>query len=74
MLDLSNNQLKALPKTLTGLNKLEELNLENNQLGSLPPYIYRLRKLKVLNLTGNPLSEKEKDRIRKELPLVVISF
>lgn len=74
MLDLSNNKIKALPKTITGLNKLEELNLENNQVGSLPPYIYRLRKLKVLNLAGNPLSEKEKDRIRKELPMVVISF
>ncbi len=74
VLDLSGNQLYSLPKSIVGLNKLEELNLENNQLGSLPPYLYRLRKLKVLKLAGNPLSEREKDRIRKELPLVMVSF
>ncbi|MDZ4666484.1 MAG: leucine-rich repeat domain-containing protein [bacterium] len=73
-LDLSNNQLLYLPKSIAGLTKLEELNLENNQLGSLPPYLYRLRKLKTLNLAGNPLGEKEKERIRKELPAVEITF
>ena len=73
-LDLSNNQVYALPKGFVSLNKLEELNLENNQLGSLPPYLYRLKKLKSINLAGNNLSEKEKDRIRKELPLVQILF
>ncbi len=74
ILDLSNNQLLALPKSIIGLSRLEELNLENNQLGSLPPYLYRLRKLKVLKLSGNPLTEREKERIRKELPFVMVSF
>ncbi len=74
ILDLSNNKMVSLPKSIIGLSKLEELNLENNQLGSLPPYLYRLRKLKVLKLTGNPLSEREKERIRKELPMVMVSF
>ncbi len=74
LLDLSNNQLLYLPKTIIGLVKLEELNLENNQLGSLPPNLKRLRKLKTLNLGGNPLGEKEKERIRRELPEVEISF
>lgn len=73
-LDLSNNQLLYLPKTITGMTRLEELNLENNQLGSMPPYLYRLRKLKVLNLTGNPISEKDVERIRKELPNVEVLF
>jgi Leucine-rich repeat (LRR) protein len=73
-LDLSNNKLLYLPRTFAGLTKLEELNLENNNIGSLPPYLYRLRKLKYLNLAGNPLGEKEKDRIRKELPNVEITF
>jgi Leucine-rich repeat (LRR) protein len=74
ILDLSNNQLLYLPKGLIGLIKLEELNLENNQLGSMPPNLQRLRKLKVLNLAGNPLGEKEKERIRKQLPEVEIVF
>ncbi len=74
ILDLSGNKLLGLPKSIIGLSRLEELNLEDNQLGSLPPYLYRLRKLKVLKLSGNPLSEREKDRIRKELPFVMISF
>ncbi|MCF8427917.1 MAG: leucine-rich repeat domain-containing protein [Bacteroidia bacterium] len=73
-LDLSNNRLLYLPKTFSGLTKIEEINLENNQLGSLPPKLYRLRKLKSLNLSGNPLSEKEKERIRAELPNVELTF
>lgn len=73
-LDLSNNKLLYLPRTISGLSKIEELNLENNNIGSLPPYLYRLRKLKTLNLAGNPLGEKEKDRIRAELPQVEITF
>jgi Leucine-rich repeat (LRR) protein len=63
-----------LPRTISGLTKLEELNLENNNIGSLPPYLYRLRKLKTLNLSGNPIGEKEKDRIRRDLPDVEIVF
>lgn len=74
VLDLSNNQLLYLPRTIIGLIKLEELNLENNQLGSLPPNLKRLRKLKILNLGGNPIGEKEKERIRRELPEVEITF
>ena len=73
-LDLSNNQLLYLPRTIIGLIKLEELNLENNQLGSLPPNLNKLRKLKSLNLAGNPIGEKEKERIRNQLPLVEINF
>ncbi|MCG9879382.1 MAG: leucine-rich repeat domain-containing protein [Bacteroidia bacterium] len=74
VLDLSNNQLLYLPRTIIGLIKLEELNLENNQIGSMPPNLKRLRKLKTLNLGGNPLGDKEKERIRRELPEVEISF
>jgi hypothetical protein len=73
-LDLSNNKLLYLPRTFVGLTKLEELNLENNNIGSLPPYLYRLRKLRTLNLVGNPIGEKEKERIRKDLPNVEITF
>jgi hypothetical protein len=40
----------------------------------MPPNLQRLRKLKVLNLAGNPLGEKEKERIRKQLPEVEIAF
>ncbi len=74
VLDLSNNRIESLPKTFIGLTKLEELNLENNELEVLPKYLYRLRKLKSMNLAGNNLSEDEKERIRKELPLVQVIF
>lgn len=74
VLDLSNNRIEILPKTFIGLTKLEELNMENNELDALPKYLYRLRKLKSMNLAGNNLSEEEKDRIRKELPLVQVIF
>ena len=38
-LDLSNNQLTALPHEITKLTNLTELNLSDNQLTALPPEI-----------------------------------
>lgn len=55
-LDLSNNNLKTIPESLTArLLNLVELDLHSNQLTSLPNSIGCLSKLQVLNVSANLL-------------------
>lgn len=55
-LDLSSNQLAAIPMEVSNLVALTELNLDNNVIVSLPDEIGKLKKLKVLSLRGNRIS------------------
>jgi internalin A len=55
-LDLSGNQLTALPPEITKLNNLTSLDLSENQLASLPPEIARLTNLTFLVLSYNRLA------------------
>lgn len=54
--DLSHNNLKILPESVTSLDNLTHLDIQSNQLTSLPDSIGRLVKLKVLNVSGNSLA------------------
>lgn len=55
-LDLSNNQLAAIPSELcTSLVALNELNLDNNSIVALPEAIGSLPKLKSLSLKNNQI-------------------
>ncbi|KMZ73773.1 Leucine rich repeat protein [Zostera marina] len=55
-LDLSNNNLKTIPESLTArLLNLLELDVHSNQLTSLPNSIGCLSKLQVLNVSANLL-------------------
>lgn len=55
-LDLSSNQLAAIPTEISNLVALTELNLDNNVIVGLPEEIGTLKKLKVLSLRGNCIS------------------
>ncbi len=55
-LDLSSNQLAAIPVEISNLVALTELNLDNNVIVGLPDEIGTLKKLKVLSLRGNCIS------------------
>jgi internalin A len=56
-LDLSFNQLSALPAWIGRLSQLERLNLCFNQLSALPDVIGQLFQLETLDLSFNQLSE-----------------
>ena len=55
-LDLSSNQLTALPPEISKLTNLTELNLSGNQLTAIPPEISKLTNLTELRLSGNQLT------------------
>ena len=55
-LDLSSNQLAAVPMEISNLVALTELNLDKNVIVSLPDAIGKLKKLKVLSLKSNHIS------------------
>jgi Leucine-rich repeat (LRR) protein len=55
-LDLSYNQLAALPAEISHLVKLEELKLDHNMIVALPEAVGMLSKLKTLSLKDNAIS------------------
>ena len=62
-LNLSSNQLTALPESIGALVGLEKLNLGFNQLVTLPDSIAALTALKNLHLRGNPLAKPQSSAV-----------
>jgi Leucine-rich repeat (LRR) protein len=56
LLDLSNNQLRALPDAVFALQELETLELGQNRLLELPTDVKRLTKLQTLDVSHNQLA------------------
>lgn len=54
-LDLSNNNLAAIPSEIANLVALTEIHLDNNVIVGLPATIGQLKKLKTLSLKNNQL-------------------
>ena len=54
-LDLSNNNMAAIPAEISNLIALTDLNLDNNVIVALPASIGQLKKLKTLSLRNNQL-------------------
>eukprot|EP00730_Choanoeca_flexa_P017029 TRINITY_DN8148_c0_g1_i1.p1 TRINITY_DN8148_c0_g1~~TRINITY_DN8148_c0_g1_i1.p1 ORF type:complete len:511 (+),score=92.52 TRINITY_DN8148_c0_g1_i1:156-1688(+) len=54
-LDLSNNRLTSLPRSIAKYKLLESLLLDNNQLKYIPSAIARLKRLRILKLAHNQL-------------------
>lgn len=74
-LNADRNKLTSLPSDLGRLPALKWLRLNGNQLTALPSDLSGWSKsLKRLYLKGNPLSDAEKDRIRKALPECEVFF
>ncbi len=73
-LDLHHNQIPNLPSEIGKLEKLIGFDLSSNKLNKLPNEIGNLFNLKLLVLEGNPISDTEKEKIRKLLPNCEITF
>ena len=73
-INLSHNKLEVLNRRFGFAAKLVELDLSYNQLTKLPESFWQLRQLRYINLEGNPISEKEKERIKKMCAKAVIIF
>ncbi|KDO25226.1 hypothetical protein SPRG_09475 [Saprolegnia parasitica CBS 223.65] len=55
-LDVSQNQLTALPETIGEMTELRILNVRSNKLTALPDTISKLARLEILDISGNRLS------------------
>ena len=55
VLDLANNQIVRVGRTLGTLKGLQTLNLQDNCIPKLPVELGRLRNLKLLDVSGNEL-------------------
>ena len=74
ILIMNNNQLVELPNEIGELTNLLYLEVGNNKLKSLPEEIKYLTNLQELHIERNALSENEKQRIKKLLPIFLIHF
>jgi Leucine-rich repeat (LRR) protein len=53
--DISHNQLQALPQSIGGLQEINEFLLDDNKLMEFPLSIGNLKKLCILGLRDNPM-------------------
>ena len=65
MLDLSGNQLAALPSSVGDLSMLQQLDLTDNNIKVLPKTIGKLTFISSIVLTGNDLSAAEIEKAKK---------
>jgi len=72
--EMAYNSLTSLPESVGDLINIQLMDLQGNYLKALPKSIGKLINLKKLDLSGNPISDSEKQRIKKELPNTIIYF
>lgn len=73
-LSLANNELYEVPSTIGKLTRLKELDLSYNKITELPPALAKMNNLKLLRLQGNPMTDEQREKIRKTLPRIAIQF
>jgi hypothetical protein len=56
-LDVSRNELKTVPESLSRLTRLSYLDLSENRLREIPAPVFSLEELQTLRLKGNPVTE-----------------
>ena len=68
-LDLSQNEIKTIPKEFAELCNLTRLNLDHNKLKEMPEALLQLKKISHLSMDDNQFSEEEKAKIERELKI-----
>jgi len=71
---LQNCLIDSLPDEIGALSNLVNLYLKHNRINKLPNKITGLRNLKYLDLRENPISEQERDNIRRLVPWCKVDF
>ncbi|MDA3840327.1 MAG: leucine-rich repeat domain-containing protein [Patescibacteria group bacterium] len=71
-LNVSNNDMTGIPAEIGQLEKLEELNYANNEITGLPLELAKLKNLKEFNLSGNDYSEYDMEKIKEDLPNLIV--
>ena len=56
-IQLSQNQLRALPSSFSHLTGLRQLVLSNNQFATIPSVVLKLPNLQLLDLSSNQITE-----------------
>lgn len=59
ILDLSGQNLTALPDKISSLNQLKEIDLSNNLITEFPNILVDMQSLQIVNLANNKLSKAE---------------
>ncbi|MGR3809933.1 leucine-rich repeat domain-containing protein [Jiulongibacter sp. NS-SX5] len=72
-IDLSDYQLKAVPKEIFQFSELQSLNLSNNYLTEVPKKLWRLKKLKSVNLSKNELTNNSL-RLKRNKSIKTLNF
>lgn len=74
-LDLSNNQLKAVPNCVQYFKDISKIDLSNNQISHLPKdFSVQFQQSTQLILAGNPIDKKEQEQIKQKYPNIHITF
>lgn len=66
-LDLSKAKLKMFPEEILGFKNLKFLILSHNEINEIPNEINKLQNLIGVDLSNNPISDSERNKIRKLL-------
>jgi len=72
--DLSDNQIKEIPKEIGQLHNLQYICLYNNQINEIPKEIGQLHNLKFLDLEYNQIKEIPKEIKCKTLYFIVFVY
>lgn len=73
-LNVSENQLQAIPDTIGEIQSLRYADFSNNQIATVPDSITNLQDLKWLNLEMNPLDDALIEDLRSQMPSTIINF
>lgn len=73
VLDLSNNQLSALPQALTQLKKLKILFASNNQFTTLPEILGEMEQLEMIGFKTNQIHTVPANSLPKKLRWLILT-
>jgi leucine-rich repeat protein SHOC2 len=72
--NMNANQISSISDDISNLAKVKTISLIDNKITTLPTSMSRMTELKMINLKGNPISDTEKEKIKKDIPKARLIF